>query len=1454
MLLLCLLILGCQSGVGVQAASYPSKYTPEDIGLYTSNTSVVGLNFYAEDQLKFYVHDVWHNNGNEWYYEHTNLNGKVEPVTSTKYTSDPVWILDPSENKNRFDIILSNIKYHFGSYDTYSIVIEHYYNNKFIRRIVETPFQDVSSYKKAYSLMYCFINKEDVFSITRYEPDHASFKYKFYKILDIGKDSDIATASGNWSIGSNGKAYYDGENYVIHSLPTVTPKFEGYVSKLDGWYSDPKGGEKYEVGDTIQKGTKLYPHWSNTPIEYPVQCIDILGSDSSGLKIGESTWMQAYDSTAAGSQLGCIPLESVYYDGLVYRGCSQKVVRISNNVIYRYFDYAEYPVQIVDQIISGPNAGKKLQTVSRQGRYNSSVSASVLGTDKTVGAYYQGYSYQQSTSAIVSVNGATVYRYFVPVKYTIAFDGNGATSGNMAVIDDCWYDQEYMLIENDFKKEITIQFDLQAEDAVCDSQSKKATLQWNGWAENQSGKVRYADKDYVKNLQSDSGKVILYAVWGRAEVTVTAVPKRMGYVFAGWSEDPDATAGNTEFTLGEDTTLYAIWKPDVVEYHVEYYKENPDGNFQMTAQYTYSNYTGSDVSIQDIIPNYLGFYLDQGSSTLQGTVNGDGSLVLMAYYRRNTYQVIFDTLLENGTNSEYGSLQGVFEQEVQIPENIPQRKGYQFLGWTADLGSTQVYVGPGESYRIPNHDQTLYAIWQPNAYEIKFENNIPETESDTIKGSMSELTGHFEEDLVVPECGWERKGYEFVGWNTAADGSGTFYQAQEQVQSLYQEDNKTIILYAMWKALEGEIQYQINVPERASSIGIGEMEVTPYRYDDSWCLEKCHFQLPGYDFCGWNTREDGKGDSYQDQEEMCRKMPVSGVQNLYAVWKARTDTKFYLQIEKSTLDTQETFQEIMVMEGETDSSLSDAIIAYYQRQGVDTSIQDFVTGFTVLNAEVLEQNTVKAGEQTIVSLKVERKKYQVQILRDTADLESDCYQSEEVLYEDEYRFPESVDGIGNVKSYIDQDGNRHFPGEVMKIDHDYSFMAEHSVIYHIGEETQEKYATHNMPIMLEKPEEKEYYFQGWYWDKTYRDYAGNAEDILYITEDRNLYAKWSHEKKTYQIQYDLGNIPDIIFLEEPVSQYHYGDKVVLPVATQLLIPAKYEFVGWYDQNDADKSMVTMVPETAYGDKKYYLQLRKKNNQNDASGDSEKGQENSGDLEEKPENQEENSGQSPENPEKDQDDSQQYPGSSEGNQDDSQQYPGLLEENQGDSEKNPGTIEENSGSQKQDVGQISAQKDSKWVTDVISPIHSTKQKAAKTSSTSFTKGKVTYSCNHSKKNTVKVIAVDRNIKAVKIPSYVSWKGVRYSVTEIGQKAFSGCKKLKKVTIGKNITNIGKKAFYGCKKLRTVVFQGKKIKKIQKKAFTKTNSNLWFSIPKGSKKKYVCLLKKSGMNNINVRIRK
>ena len=57
--------------------------------------------------------------------------------------------------------------------------------------------------------------------------------------------------------------------------------------------------------------------------------------------------------------------------------------------------------------------------------------------------------------------------------------------------------------------------------------------------------------------------------------------------------------------------------------------------------------------------------------------------------------------------------------------------------------------------------------------------------------------------------------------------------------------------------------------------------------------------------------------------------------------------------------------------------------------------------------------------------------------------------------------------------------------------------------------------------------------------------------------------------------------------------------------------------------------------------------------------------------------------------------------------------------------------------------------------------------------------------------------------VVIPSSVNYEGITYSVTSIGESAFSGCLSLTSIQITNSVTSIGSNAFWGCSKLTSVV---------------------------------------------------
>ena len=81
--------------------------------------------------------------------------------------------------------------------------------------------------------------------------------------------------------------------------------------------------------------------------------------------------------------------------------------------------------------------------------------------------------------------------------------------------------------------------------------------------------------------------------------------------------------------------------------------------------------------------------------------------------------------------------------------------------------------------------------------------------------------------------------------------------------------------------------------------------------------------------------------------------------------------------------------------------------------------------------------------------------------------------------------------------------------------------------------------------------------------------------------------------------------------------------------------------------------------------------------------------------------------------------------------------------------------------------------------------------------------------------------------------------------IGEAAFMNCKNLKRVSLGTGLNTIEKKAFYNCKKLSKLNIYSRGIRKIGKKAFSKTSGKLAVKIPANKKKVYKKLLRKAGL---------
>lgn len=105
--------------------------------------------------------------------------------------------------------------------------------------------------------------------------------------------------------------------------------------------------------------------------------------------------------------------------------------------------------------------------------------------------------------------------------------------------------------------------------------------------------------------------------------------------------------------------------------------------------------------------------------------------------------------------------------------------------------------GNGKKYSKVTSKMTSKFLFTKCNYSIKFIGN------GATSGKMKTMTNRsYGKTYTLTKNAYKRKGYKFVGWNTKADGSGTWYKNKAEVKNLTKTNGKTIKLYAQWKKVK----------------------------------------------------------------------------------------------------------------------------------------------------------------------------------------------------------------------------------------------------------------------------------------------------------------------------------------------------------------------------------------------------------------------------------------------------------------------------------------------------------------------------------------------------------------------------------------------------------------------------------------------------------------------------
>ena len=512
----------------------------------------------------------------------------------------------------------------------------------------------------------------------------------------------------------------------------------------------------------------------------------------------------------------------------------------------------------------------------------------------------QSYSNGESVRNLSSVNGATVtlYAQWTANTYTVKFDGNGAISGSMSE-QNFVYDESQVLKANKFVK---------------------PGYTFVGWNTSKDGSGNnYSDQEEVKNLTSvNNGVVTLYAQWSANTFTVKfdgngatggtmsnqvfvydqekALTSnnytKTGYTFSGWNTSKDGS-GNS-FTNGQivsnlttvndrTVTLYAQWTAN--DYTVVFNGNGNTGGSMSSQSFTYNKSqslklnqfikTGYTFVEWNTDPNGKGQSYSDGETVSNLTATDNEVITLYAQWSANTYTVVFDG--NGATSGEMSDQTFTYDKQKPLTPNEYKKTGYTFSGWNTQPDGKGESYGDGETVGNLTADNkdviTLYAQWTVNSYTVVFDGN------GATGGSMSDQIFSYDETKALTQNSYQKTGYTFAGWNTKADGSGTGYKDQEEVKKLTSTNNGIVTLYAQWDANHYTVVFDGNGKTS------GTMSNQSFVYGQYQKLNKNTFQKTGFKFVGWNTKQDGSGQNYADQESVRNLTSVNGdTVILYAQW------------------------------------------------------------------------------------------------------------------------------------------------------------------------------------------------------------------------------------------------------------------------------------------------------------------------------------------------------------------------------------------------------------------------------------------------------------------------------------------------------------------------------------------------------------------------------------------
>ncbi len=320
------------------------------------------------------------------------------------------------------------------------------------------------------------------------------------------------------------------------------------------------------------------------------------------------------------------------------------------------------------------------------------------------------------------------------------------------------------------------------------------------------------------------------------DVNVAGVATAPGYTFSGWKTD-DATVSNGKFEMPAKNVklVGGFTANNNTKYTVEHYVENLEGT-GYTLRETETDkigVTGQKATAK--AKTYAGFTYDpnvMGTKT-EGTILGNGSLVLKLYYRRNSYKVTYEySNTVAGASTLPAEASYKYEEDVNV-SGAATAPGYTFSGWKTDDAtvSNGKFEMPAKNVKLVGeftaNNNTKYTV---EHYVENLEGTgytLRETETDKIGVTGQKATAKAK----------TYAGFTYDPNVTGTKTEGTILGNGSLVLKLYYRRNSYKVTYEYSNTVAGAS----TLPAEAS-----------YKYGADVNVAGAA-TAPGYTFSGWKT-------------------------------------------------------------------------------------------------------------------------------------------------------------------------------------------------------------------------------------------------------------------------------------------------------------------------------------------------------------------------------------------------------------------------------------------------------------------------------------------------------------------------------------------------------------------------------------------------------------------------